>query len=203
MNEAMLKNLDWERNNGLMPAIVQDADTGTVLMLGYQDRDALRETLQRKRVVFFSRSRNERWEKGATSGNHFELVGLTTDCDADTVLLRVRPVGPACHTGEKACFADAEPPLAMLAELERTVMARANARGPSGSYTATLLAAGVNRIAQKVGEEGVETAVAAVSGSDDRLAGEAADLLYHLIVLLQARGMRLADVAGTLASRQG
>lgn len=201
MNETFIENLDWDKGNGLLPVIVQDADTGTVLMLGYQDRAALRETLEKRRVVFFSRTRGTRWEKGETSGNHLALVTVKTDCDADALLIHARPAGPVCHTGDAACFADAQPPLAMFAELERTVGARAAARAPSGSYTARLLAAGVQRIAQKLGEEGVETALAAVAGNDVALADEAADLLYHLIVLLQARGMKLSDVAGTLASR--
>ena len=202
MNEAAIDGLDWDKGDGLLPVVVQDADSGTVLMVGYQDREALRVTMQRRRVVFFSRSKQRLWEKGETSGNFLEVLGVTTDCDSDALLIRARPAGPTCHTGEKACFTDSEPPLATLAELERTITARANARAPSASYTATLLAAGVQRIAQKVGEEGVETALAAVTGSDKALAGEAADLLYHLIVLLQARGMRLSDVVGTLAERQ-
>ena len=202
MNEAAIERLDWEKGDGLLPAVVQDADTGTVLMLGYQDRAALRATLERRRVVFFSRSRQRLWEKGETSGNHLHLVAVVADCDADTLLIRARPAGPVCHTNSAACFADSEPPLAMLAELERTIGERAATRAPSGSYTAKMLAAGVQRIAQKVGEEGVETALAAVAGDDDELAGEAADLLYHLVLLLHARGMRLADVAGTLAERR-
>ncbi|HEX2140568.1 MAG TPA: bifunctional phosphoribosyl-AMP cyclohydrolase/phosphoribosyl-ATP diphosphatase HisIE [Woeseiaceae bacterium] len=202
MNEAAIEALDWEKGGGLLPAVIQDADTGTVLMVGYQDRAALRATLERRRVVFFSRSRQELWEKGETSGNHLHLVAVTADCDSDALLIRARPAGPTCHTNNKACFADSEPPLAMLAELERTVTERAAERGPSGSYTAKMLAAGVERIAKKVGEEGVETALAGVVGDDDALAGEAADLLYHLVLLLQSRGMRLADVAGTLAARR-
>lgn len=202
MNEAAIDGLDWARGNGLLPVVVQDADSGTVLMVAYQDRKALRETMKRRRAVFFSRSKRRLWEKGETSGNYLEVVGVTTDCDADAILIRARPAGPTCHTGEKACFTDSEPPLATLAELERTIAARANAREPSASYTASLLAAGVKRIAQKVGEEGVETALAAVTGSDKALAAEAADLLYHLIVLLSSRGMQLSDVVGTLAERQ-
>lgn len=202
MNLSAIEQLDWSKGDGLLPAVVQDADTGAVLMVGYQDREALRETLARRRVVFFSRSRGTLWEKGETSGNSLLLVGITTDCDADALLIRARPLGPTCHTGDKACFADSEPALTSIAELERVVTARQSRTGPSGSYTAQLLAGGVQRIAQKVGEEGVETALAAVNGSDSELAAEAADLLYHLVVLLKARGMSLADVAGTLAARQ-
>lgn len=202
MNESAVSELDWNKGNGLLPAVVQDADTGTVLMIGYQNEAALRETRKRGRVVFFSRSRQTLWEKGESSGNSLHVIAITTDCDSDALLIRARPAGPACHTGATACFTDASPPLAVLAELERTVATRAAAQEPSGSYTAQLLAAGVQRVAQKLGEEGVETALAAVSRDDRALADEAADLLFHLIVLLKSRGMSLADVAGTLAARQ-
>lgn len=202
MNEAAIEGLDWGKGDGLLPAIVQDADTGTVLMLGYQNRAALRATLERQRVVFFSRSRQQLWEKGETSGNYLHLVAVVTDCDADALLIRARPAGPTCHTKAVSCFADSEPVFAIFAELERTVGERSAAAVPSDSYTAQMLAAGVQRIAQKVGEEAVETALAAVSGGTTELAGEAADLLYHLILLLYARGMRLADVAETLRVRR-
>jgi phosphoribosyl-ATP pyrophosphohydrolase/phosphoribosyl-AMP cyclohydrolase len=202
MNQTAINELDWGKGDGLLPAIVQDADSGSVLMLGYQNRDALAETFARGRVVFFSRSRQTLWEKGETSGNTLHLVDARPDCDGDTLLIRARPAGPTCHTGAPACFADAEPPLAILTELERTVDKRAAANDPSESYTARLLAKGPRRIAQKVGEEGVETALAAVGGSDEELANESADLLYHLIVLLRARGLRLTDAAAVLAARR-
>lgn len=201
MNEAAIETLDWNKGDGLLPAIVQDADTGAVLMVGYQNRAALHATLARRRVVFFSRSRQVLWEKGETSGNSLALVAVTPDCDADALLIRARPSGPVCHTGAPACFADSEPPLAMLAELEQIVDRRADESQPAESYTARLLNAGTQRIAQKLGEEGVETALAAVADDDDAFLGEAADLMYHLIVLLRARDLRLADVAGTLAAR--
>ncbi|MDX1443230.1 MAG: bifunctional phosphoribosyl-AMP cyclohydrolase/phosphoribosyl-ATP diphosphatase HisIE [Gammaproteobacteria bacterium] len=194
-------SLDWDKSgDGLLPAVVQDADTGTVLMLGYQDRTALEETFRRGRVVFFSRSRQELWEKGETSGNTLEFVGATPDCDLDTILIHARPTGPVCHTGAPACFSDAEPPLAFLAALERVVTSRKDADADS-SYTAKLFADGVKRIAQKVGEEGVETALAATAGEEDELRSEAADLLYHLTVLLAASGLSLRDVISELESR--
>lgn len=202
MNEAAIERLDWDKGGGLLPTVVQDADSGAVLMVGYQDRAALRATLERRRVVFFSRSRQRLWEKGETSGHHLHLVAVAPDCDADALLIRARPAGPTCHTNAKSCFADSEPAFAVLADLERTIAERAATPAPSGSYTARMLAAGVQRIARKVGEEAVETVLAAVSGEESELADEAADLLYHLILLLHARGIRLTDVAATLASRQ-
>lgn len=193
--------LDWNKSgDGLLPAIVQDADTGTVLMLGYQDRTALEETFRRGKVVFRSRSRNTLWEKGETSGNALEFVGATPDCDNDTLLIHARPTGPVCHTGAPACFSDSEPPLAFLAELERVIASRGDA-DPDESYTARLLREGIRRIAQKVGEEGVETALAATAGDDAELQSEAADLLYHLLVLLHAHGLPLRKVVAELAER--
>lgn len=193
--------LDWSKSgDGLLPAVVQDADTGTVLMVGYQDRTALEETFRRGKVVFFSRSRQELWEKGETSGNTLEFFGATPDCDRDAILIHARPTGPVCHTGAPACFSDAEPPLAFLAALERVVAARRDS-DPDTSYTAALFASGVKRIAQKVGEEGVETALAATAGDSAELRAESADLLYHLIVLLQASGLSLREVIAELESR--
>lgn len=194
-------SLDWDKSgDGLLPAIVQDADSGAVLMLGYQDRTALEQTLARGRVVFWSRSKQRLWEKGETSGNTLEFVGAAPDCDNDTILIHARPTGPVCHTGAPACFTDAEPPLAFIVALERVIAKRRDA-DPDSSYTARLLADGVKRIAQKVGEEGVETALAATTGDRDELCGEAADLLYHLLVLLQASDLDLGDVVAELAQR--
>ena len=193
--------MDWNKaGTGLLPAVVQDADTGAVLMLGYQDRNALEETFRRGKVVFFSRSRQALWEKGETSGNTLEFIGATPDCDYDTILIHARPTGPVCHTGAPACFSDAQPPLAFLARLERVVASRREADAES-SYTAKLFAEGVKRIAQKVGEEGVETALAATAGDIDELRSESADLLYHLTVLLQASGLSLREVIAELESR--
>lgn len=190
--------LAWEKQAGLLPAVVQDAATLRVLMLGYMDREALRATLDSGRVTFYSRSRQRLWTKGETSGNALELVAVEADCDGDALLVRARPLGATCHLGSASCFRGA--PGDVLAQLEAMVVDRDRDRR-SGSYTAQLLEAGPLRIAQKVGEEGVETALAAVAGDEAALAGEAADLLYHLLVLLRARGLSLADVRAILASR--
>jgi phosphoribosyl-ATP pyrophosphohydrolase/phosphoribosyl-AMP cyclohydrolase len=175
----------------LRAAVVQDADSGRVLMLGWMDAEAERRTRESGEAWFWSRSRQELWHKGATSGNTFAVVELRDDCDGDALVVRVRPAGPACHTGSLSCFAP---------ELWRTIASRAQER-PSGSYTAELLNAGVGAVARKVGEEGVEVAVAALDESDERVLEEAADLLYHLYVLLAARGLDPAQVEDVLARR--
>ena len=193
-----IDNLAWDKQDGLLPAIVQDADTLRVLMLGYMDRAALRATLDGGRVTFFSRSRGVLWTKGETSGHVLQLVRLEADCDRDTLLVQARPQGPTCHLGTESCFPQA--PADALAMLERMVARRERER-PAGSYTASLFEAGIARIAQKVGEEGVETALAAVTADDAGLAGEAADLVYHLLVLLRARGSSFAAVEGVLRER--
>ena len=198
----------------LLPAIAQDIDSGEVLMLAWMNPEALRQTLQRGRAVFWSRSRAALWEKGETSGNTLSLVACHADCDRDTLLLLVEPRGPACHTGTLTCFADGPLThagrLGFVAELETIIAGRIDtarrlesdgATEPPKSYTARLYAEGPKRIAQKVGEEGVETALAAVAGTDSELLGEAADLVYHLTVCLQARGLTLADVAAELRRR--
>ena len=190
--------LAWDKQGGLLPAIVQDADTLRVLMLGYMDRDALRATLDGGCVTFFSRSRQVQWTKGESSGNVLELVSLEADCDGDTLLVLARPKGPTCHLGRTSCFAEA--PGNLLAELDALIAERERQR-PAGSYTTRLFESGLPRIAQKVGEEGVESALAAVTGDETAVAGEAADLLYHLLVLLRARGLSLRDVTDTLATR--
>lgn len=192
--------LAWDKQQGLLPAIVQDADTQRVLMLGYMDRAALRATLDSARVTFFSRSRQAQWTKGEGSGHFLELVAIEADCDRDTLLVQARPQGPTCHLGRVSCFAAA--PAHPLAELDALVAARERER-PEGSYTTSLFAAGMARIAQKVGEEGVETALAAVTGDAAALSGEVADLLYHVIVLLHARGLSLSDACRVLAARRG
>lgn len=197
--------LAWEKQGGLMPAIVQDADTQRVLMLGYMDRDALRLTLDTRHVTFFSRSRQRSWTKGETSGHYLDLVAIETDCDADTLLVQARPHGPTCHLGRESCFPDAArsgDAMSFLRELDALIAARERER-PAGSYTTRLFDGGLRRIAQKVGEEGVETALAAVAQGDEELLGEAGDLLYHLLVLLRARGLGLQDVASLLRQRHG
>lgn len=191
--------LAWDKQSGLLPAIVQDADTLRVLMLGYMDRTALQATLDSGRVTFFSRSKQRLWVKGETSGHHLDLIAVEADCDSDTLLVQARPAGPTCHLGTQSCFAAA--PGNVLAELDGLIASRERER-PAGSYTTRLFDAGVRAIAQKVGEEGVETALAAVVQDDAALLGEAADLLYHLSVLLRARGLSLRQVNAVLATRQ-
>jgi phosphoribosyl-ATP pyrophosphohydrolase/phosphoribosyl-AMP cyclohydrolase len=196
--------LSWNGSDGLLPAVVQDARTGTLLMLGYMNRAALRETLTQGRVVFFSRSRQQLWLKGETSGHFLDVVSVTPDCDNDTLLILAEPHGPVCHKGTQTCFADrpstAAEELAFLAQLE-SVIAQRIADKPAGSYTARLFAEGRSRIAQKVAEEGVEVALAAVVDDDGKLVAEAADLLYHLLLLVKSRGLSLTRVVRELESR--
>lgn len=190
--------LDWAKMDGLIPAIVQHADNGEVRMLGYMDRPALEATIRDRLITFHSRSRGAPWRKGETSGNLLDLVDIKTDCDNDALLVTARPRGPTCHKGTASCFGEDVAPF--LSRLTRTIANRAGA-DPSSSYTAQLLSQGVKRIAQKVGEEGVETALAAVAGDKAELESEAADLLYHLLVLLQASGSSLDAVTAELARR--
>ena len=201
---ADVATLDFDKTGGLLPAVIQHAESGAVLMLGYMNREAVRETLERGRVVFFSRSRRCLWEKGETSGHTLQLAGVRTDCDRDTLLVTALPVGPVCHVGTATCFGDGSPAgagrLAFLGALE-AVIAERMAERPEGSYTARLHAAGPKRIAQKVGEEGLEVALAAVAETDDKLVAESADLLYHLLLLLKSRGLRLEHVVAELESR--
>lgn len=193
--------LDFAKGDGLLPAIVQHWQSGAVLMLGYMNAEALAVTRASGRVTFYSRSRRRLWTKGESSGNLLLLKGLHVDCDRDTLLVLAEPIGPTCHLGTRSCFGDtARPPSAFVAELD-ALIARREAGRPAGSYTTDLFESGVRRIAQKVGEEGVETALAAVVQDDAALLGEAADLVYHLMVLLRARGLGWADVAEALASR--
>ena len=201
---ADIATLDFDKAGGLLPAVVQHAENGAVLMLGYMNREALRETLTRRRVVFYSRSRRCLWEKGETSGHTLELRGVRTDCDRDALLVTAVPQGPVCHLGTVTCFGDdagtGAGRLAFLGALE-AVIAQRMADRPEGSYTARLYAEGPKRIAQKVGEEGVEVALAAVAEPDDKLVAESADLLYHLLLLLRSRGLRLERVVAELESR--
>jgi phosphoribosyl-ATP pyrophosphohydrolase/phosphoribosyl-AMP cyclohydrolase len=190
--------IDWEKQGGLVAAVVQDAATLRVLMLGWMDRDALARTLATRRATFFSRTRGRLWMKGESSGNVLDVVDLRLDCDGDTLLVLAHPRGPTCHLERESCFPDA--PGDFLGQLDRLVARRAEQR-PAGSYTTRLFDGGVRRIAQKVGEEGVETALAAVAQDEAALAGEAADLLFHLIVLLRARGMSLDDALDVLRRR--
>jgi phosphoribosyl-AMP cyclohydrolase / phosphoribosyl-ATP pyrophosphohydrolase len=201
---ADVEMLDFAKGGGLLPVIVQHARTGTVLMLGYMNREALVATLAQRRVVFFSRSKQRLWEKGETSGNALEVEQIHSDCDGDTLLVSAWPRGPVCHSGSGSCFGD---PIAetgrgtnFLATLEDVIRQRLEVR-PPGSYTARLVDAGWQRIAQKVGEEGVEVALAAAGGNDREVVREVADLFYHVLVLLKARGLSLERVLNELESR--
>jgi phosphoribosyl-AMP cyclohydrolase / phosphoribosyl-ATP pyrophosphohydrolase len=194
-----IEALAWEKQDGLLPAIVQDADTHRVLMLGYMSREALAKTLELRQVTFFSRSKQRLWTKGESSGHGLALVSLEVDCDHDTLLVQARPQGPTCHLGTASCFPSA--PGNALGDLDALIAKRA-IELPPGSYTTTLFESGIKRIAQKVGEEGLETALAAVVEDDQALLGEASDLIYHLIVLLRARGLSLSDVEAVLAKRR-
>lgn len=196
-----LTRLDWPKGNGLLPAIVQHWRSGEVLMLGYMNERALAETQRSGHVTFWSRSKQRLWTKGESSGHVLAMKSIRVDCDADTLLVQAEPHGPTCHNGTSSCFGDnVRPSLGFLAELDVLIAAR-HAELPADSYTTRLFNGGIRRMAQKVGEEGVETALAAVAQSDDELLGEAADLLFHLVVLLRARGVGLADVASLLAQR--
>jgi phosphoribosyl-AMP cyclohydrolase / phosphoribosyl-ATP pyrophosphohydrolase len=199
-----IARLDWQKGAGLLPAIIQHATSGVVLMLGYMNHEALRDTLSSGLVVLFSRTRNRLWMKGETSGHRLHVVSISADCDADTILVLAEPPGPVCHLGTATCFVDQSPTeaqrLAFLNELEG-VIAQRIADKPEGSYTARLFAGGPTRIAQKIGEEGVEVALAAVAGDDRKVLGESADLLYHLLLLLKSRNLSLTQVVTELASR--
>jgi phosphoribosyl-AMP cyclohydrolase / phosphoribosyl-ATP pyrophosphohydrolase len=201
---ADIAALDFDKAGGLLPAIVQHAESGATLMLGYMSREALHETLTRRRVVFYSRSRQRLWEKGETSGHTLALAEVRADCDRDALLVTARPAGPVCHLGTATCFGDdavtAAERLGFLGSLEAVIAHRIKDR-PEGSYTARLHAEGPKRIAQKVGEEGLEVALAAVAEADQELIAESADLLYHLLLLLTSRGLRLEHVVAELESR--
>lgn len=195
------ENIDFQKGNGLVPAIIQHADTEQVLMLGYMSEEAFKKTLKTKHVTFYSRSRKTLWTKGETSKNTLKFVSVTLDCDADTLLVRAIPTGPTCHEGTTSCFGDKGPQgIGFLSFLENLIKGRKTA-DPDSSYTAQLLQGPIRRAAQKVGEEGVETALAAVAETDDKLASEAADLLYHTLVLLAAKDVKLQTVIDTLKSR--
>jgi phosphoribosyl-ATP pyrophosphohydrolase/phosphoribosyl-AMP cyclohydrolase len=195
--------LAWDKSEGLIPATVQDAFGGHVLMQAWMNRDALVCTLESGRVTFWSRSRQELWTKGETSGHFLALDSIHADCDRDSLLVLATPHGPTCHLGTDSCFGDptaVTPGLAFLAQLD-TLVAQRQQQRPAGSYTTQLFDAGIPRIAQKVGEEGVEVALAAATGSADDVCNESADLLYHLLVLLRARGLPFSRVIATLKER--
>jgi phosphoribosyl-ATP pyrophosphohydrolase/phosphoribosyl-AMP cyclohydrolase len=201
---ADVDTLDFAKGGGLLPAIVQHAGSGAVLMLGYMNREALVASLTRRRVVFFSRSKRRLWEKGETSGHSLEVREIHTDCDADALLVTAWPRGAVCHLGRGSCFGDSaqhgQEALSILATLEQIISERMKVR-PEGSYTAELLQSGRQRIAQKVGEEGLEVALAGACGNEQQVVHEAADLFYHLLVLLKARGLSLEHVLQELETR--
>ena len=200
--------------NGLIPAVIQDSQDHRVLMVGYMNKLALQKTIDSKQVWFFSRSRQELWLKGETSGNYMDVVDIKPDCDSDSLLIKVNPHGPACHTGEDTCFfqesvsddwsADTNTTDRLDLELSElaNIIAQRNKELPDGSYTAELLRSGINKIGQKVIEEAGETALAAMAESDDNTKNEVADLLYHLLVLLEAKEISLKDIAEVLSSRR-
>ncbi|MBR6339266.1 MAG: bifunctional phosphoribosyl-AMP cyclohydrolase/phosphoribosyl-ATP diphosphatase HisIE [Alloprevotella sp.] len=195
-------NVDFQKGGGLVPAIVQDVLTGRVLMLGYMNEEALQKTQTSGLVTFFSRSRGELWTKGETSGHYLHLVSIAADCDADALLVKVRPDGPTCHTGTDTCWGERNEPdtLSFLTELQDFIEQRQREM-PEGSYTTSLFRDGVNRMAQKVGEEALEACIEAVGGTNERLVYEASDMLYHLIVLLTHKGLRIEDVVAELKER--
>ena len=193
--------LDWAKSDGLIPAIIQDVATRQVLMLGYMNTEALEQTIETGKVHFYSRSKQRLWKKGETSGNTFKLVEISRDCDSDALLVEVKPKGPACHEGTVSCFGDDPGPgLGFLAHL-RAIIKKRRKEKPKNSYVGDLLARAPKKPAQKVGEEGVEVAMAAVSESKSELAGEAADLIFHLMVLLESRDLSLDDVVAVLRKR--
>ena len=204
MTPAEIEELDWQKSGGLLPAIAQDVRDGRVLMVGFVNRQALLATLQTRHATFWSRTRQCLWTKGESSGNFLELRHLAVDCDSDTLLMQVVPSGPVCHLGTPTCFPEALPSeseaIAFLGTLEDIIAERMATR-PEGSYTARLFAQGTTRIAQKVGEEGLEVALAAAIGDGPKVVAEAADLVYHLLLLLRNQDLRLADVARELAAR--
>lgn len=195
-------NIDFEKMNGLVPAIIQDNTTRNVLMLGYMNREAYEKTLATGKVTFWSRSCNCLWTKGETSGNFLNLVDIKVDCDNDTLLVRVNPTGPACHLGTDTCWGETNDanPLLFLTELQDFINKR-HEEMPEGSYTTSLFKDGLNRMAQKVGEEALEAVIEATNGTNDRLIYEASDMFYHLIVLLTSKGLRIEDIAKELKER--
>lgn len=194
--------IDFEKMGNQVPAIIQDATTKTVLMLGYMNREAYDKTIETKRVTFFSRSRQCLWTKGETSGNFLYLVSIDIDCDNDTLLVKVRPEGPVCHTGTDTCWGEKNEcnPILFLSYIQDFIEGRYKEM-PEGSYTTSLFKDGLNRMAQKVGEEALEAVIEAVNGTDERLVYEGADMLYHLIVLLTSKGLRIEDLARELQIR--
>jgi len=200
LTEQQLSQLDWEKTDGMMPTIVQHSVSGEILMHGYMNQEALAKTLNEGKVTFWSRTKARLWTKGETSGHFLNVVSITPDCDNDTLLVLAQPIGPTCHLGTSSCFSPAAPDWTFLWQLEQLLAARKQA-DPDSSYTAKLYASGTKRIAQKVGEEGVETALAATVNDRHELTNEASDLLYHLMVLLQDQNLDLSAIINNLRAR--
>ena len=201
MKQEQIASLDWAKADNLMPVVVQNRTSGKVLMLGYVNQESLAATLESGKMTFFSRTKQRLWCKGEQSGNFLNVIEISSDCDNDTLLAIVDPIGPTCHLGNETCFKnEQEPSLSFLSDLEQVIKSRKGADAKS-SYTASLYARGTKRIAQKVGEEGVEVALAAMAKDMDELTNEGADLIYHLTVLLQNEGLELADIATKLKER--
>ncbi|MFK7949775.1 MAG: bifunctional phosphoribosyl-AMP cyclohydrolase/phosphoribosyl-ATP diphosphatase HisIE [Saprospiraceae bacterium] len=195
-----MKNLNYDKLNGLIPAIIQDAKTNKVLMLGFMNEEALAKTQEEGKVTFFSRTKNRLWTKGETSGNFLNVVNIQEDCDDDTLLIKVNPVGEVCHTGSDTCFKEVNRDDAFLYELERVILDRKN-KSHLKSYTASLFKKGINKIAQKVGEEAVELVIESKDDNRDLFLNEAADLMYHFEVLLAAKDVKLQEVVEILRNR--
>jgi phosphoribosyl-AMP cyclohydrolase / phosphoribosyl-ATP pyrophosphohydrolase len=197
-------NIDYTKNtDGLIPAIIQDATTKTVLMLGYMNKEAYDKTVETKKVTFFSRSKRRLWTKGEESGNFLNLVDIKLDCDNDTFLVKVNPVGPTCHTGAATCWQeDNSQDYGFISKLEETIQSRKENATSDKSYVASLFEKGINKIAQKVGEEAIEVVIEAKDNNDDLFLSESADLLFHYLILLQAKGFQLQDVVDVLKSRE-
>lgn len=194
--------IDFEKMGGLVPAIIQDAKTKNVLMLGFMNQEAYEKTLATGKVTFWSRSRNQLWTKGETSGNFLNLVSIQNDCDNDTLLVKVNPIGPTCHTGTDTCWGEENKlnPLLFLTELQDFIEKR-HEEMPEGSYTTRLFKEGINKMAQKMGEEALEAVIEATNGTDEKLIYEVSDMFYHLLVLLTSKGLRIEDIATELQKR--
>lgn len=194
--------IDFEKMGGLVPAIIQDAKTKNVLMLGFMNQEAYEKTLATGKVTFWSRSRNQLWTKGETSGNFLNLVSIQNDCDNDTLLVKVNPIGPTCHTGTDTCWGEenTQNPLLFLTELQNFIEKR-HEEMPEGSYTTRLFKEGINKMAQKMGEEALEAVIEATNGTDEKLIYEVSDMFYHLLVLLTSKGLRIEDIATELQKR--
>ncbi|MBF0575345.1 bifunctional phosphoribosyl-AMP cyclohydrolase/phosphoribosyl-ATP diphosphatase HisIE [Dysgonomonas sp. GY617] len=194
-------NLDFDKVGGLIPAIIQDNETNKVLMLGYMNQEALDKTNELGKVTFYSRTKQRLWTKGEESGNYLNVISIQEDCDQDTLLIKVNPVGPVCHTGDDTCFKEVNREEVMFFKHLQQFIEKRHQEMPEGSYTTSLFQSGVNRMAQKVGEEAIESVIEACNGTDDRLIYESADMLYHLIVLLTSKGLSIEDLSRELQKR--